>query len=59
MISKFIMYEGGFDDCKIPYVDCRGYYDLTAEIAGLILTGVIAYMVISNYRELKQEKKRF
>jgi hypothetical protein len=53
------MYEGGFDDCKIPYVDCRGYYDLAAEIAGLILTGVIAYMVISNYRELKQEKKRF
>ena len=30
MISKIIMYEDGFADCKIPYIDCRGYYDLAA-----------------------------
>lgn len=46
-------------DCSIPFLDCRGYYDLAAEIVGLILTGLILYWALSNYRELKREKNQF
>ena len=46
-------------DCSIPFLDCRGYYDLAAEIIGLLLTGLILYWALSNYRELKREKNQF
>ncbi len=42
--------------CSIPFLDCRGYFDLAAEIVGLLVAGVVLYRAMANYRELRQEK---
>lgn len=39
--------------CEIIFLDCRGYYDLAAEILGLISTMIIVYRSLNNYKELR------
>jgi hypothetical protein len=46
--------DQGQDGCDIPFLDCRGFYDLASEIIALILAVVILYGSFANYRELKQ-----
>lgn len=53
-----IMSEAGPGNCSVSFLDCRGYYDLAAEIVGSIATVVLLYWTINNYRELKLEKGR-
>ena len=38
------------EGCEIIFLDCRGYYDLAAEILGLIGAIIILYRSLSNYR---------
>lgn len=42
--------------CIIPFLDCRGYFDLAAEIVGLLLAGVVFYRAMTNFQELIREK---
>lgn len=46
-------------ECNIAFLDCRGYYDLAAEIVGLVLCGVTLYRAMANFRELRHEKNNF
>ena len=56
-IYKFIMYESQASlGCSIPFLDCRGYFDLAAEIVGLLLAGVVFYRAITNFKELRREQ---
>jgi len=36
--------------CDVIFLDCRGYYDLAAEMVGLIGTMIITYRSLSNYK---------
>lgn len=38
------------DLCLIPFLDCRGYYDLASEIIGLIVAAFILYWSLVNFR---------
>lgn len=44
------------EDCRIAFLDCRGYYDLAAEMAAVLAAGATFYRAMVNYRELKREK---
>jgi hypothetical protein len=47
------MHDGANLTCTIPFLDCRGYYDLAAEIIGLVLAGVTLYRAMANFCELR------
>lgn len=38
------------DDCRIAYLDCRGYYDLAAEMISVLAAGATLYRTMVNYR---------
>jgi hypothetical protein len=42
--------------CSIPYLDCRGYYDLAADIITVLLGLLVLLRALSNYRELRLEQ---
>jgi len=48
--------EAQTENCSVRFIDCRGYYDLAAEIVGCMATAVLLVWTINNYRGLKREK---
>lgn len=42
------MYNG--EDCRIAYLDCRGYYDLAAEMVAVLIAAATLYRAMVNYR---------
>lgn len=42
--------------CSIPYLDCRGYYDLAADIITSIAALLVILRALNNYRYLREEE---
>ena len=42
------------EECSIEFLDCRGYYDLAAEIIAVIVAIFILIRALGNYKELKE-----
>jgi hypothetical protein len=41
--------------CSIAFLDCRGYYDLAADIITTIIACFVLIKALANYRDLKVE----
>lgn len=42
--------------CSILYLDCRGYYDLAADIVTAVIAFLVLIRSLHNFRELKLEQ---
>lgn len=42
--------------CSISFLDCRGYYDLAAEIVITVIACLVLMKALGNYRDLKLEQ---
>ena len=45
----------GMEQCEIPFLDCRGYYDLAAEIVVTIIATLTLIKALHNHHELRLE----
>jgi hypothetical protein len=45
----------GVESCDIPFLDCRGYYDLAAEIIVTIVATMTLIRALHNHHEFKLE----
>jgi hypothetical protein len=44
------------NSCSIPYLDCRGYFDLATDIVTAVAAFLILIRSLHNLRELKSER---
>lgn len=53
--SCFIMISSS-NPCSIPYLDCRGYFDLATDIVTVVAAFLVLIRSLHNLRELKSEQ---